>query len=92
MEARAKDMIDGVLRRRLDLVSGRLALVEDSLEFTLVPWRPILERQLGKRLSSLMRASCLNWPLDRELSGPTIFPPRLEPQKNKSRDFAQCGW
>lgn len=41
--AEAGERIDGMLRRRLDLVSGRFTLVEQSREFTPVPWRPALE-------------------------------------------------
>jgi hypothetical protein len=37
--------IKGVDRRRLDLPCGCFALLEH--EFTLVPWRSVLERSLG---------------------------------------------
>jgi len=36
--------IEGVYRRRLDLVSGRFAVIERSREFMLVPWRPVRKR------------------------------------------------
>jgi hypothetical protein len=40
--------IEGALRRRLDLASGRFALIDNGREFTLVPWRPVLEHAIGR--------------------------------------------
>src|SRR3546814_10321483 len=58
VEARAGEAIEGRLVRRMDLASGRFALVEKSREFTLVPWKPGLERQLGKdRKSTRLNSS-----------------------------------
>ncbi|WP_313802256.1 DUF3363 domain-containing protein [Sphingobium sp.] len=39
---------EGVYRRRVDLISGRFAVLERSRDFTLVPWRPVLERRIGQ--------------------------------------------
>ena len=71
-EARPGERIEGVLRRRVDLTSGRFALVEKSREFTLVPWRPALERQIGKQVAGVMRPDGVNWRFGRELGGPVI--------------------
>jgi hypothetical protein len=64
--------IEGVYRRSIDLVSGRFALVERSRDFTLVPWRPALERQVGKSVSGLMRGDGISWSIGRGRSGPSI--------------------
>ena len=64
--------IVGVLRRRVDLVSGRFALIEKSHEFTLVPWRPMLERQIGKPVSGIVRGDGVNWSIGRGRNGPSI--------------------
>lgn len=61
--------VAGQLSRRIDLVSGRFALVERSQEFTLVPWRPVLERQVGKDVSGIIRADGINWRFSRGRSG-----------------------
>lgn len=37
----------GVYRRSLQLVSGRFAMVDDRLAFSLVPWRPVINDRLG---------------------------------------------
>ncbi|MET3780793.1 type IV secretory pathway VirD2 relaxase [Brevundimonas sp. 1080] len=41
-----------VYRRRLNLASGRFALIDDGRGFSLVPWRPAMERYLGQVLPS----------------------------------------
>lgn len=64
--------VEGLLRRRVDLVSGRFALIEKSREFTLVPWRPMLERQIGKPVSGILRGDGINWSIGRGRGGPTI--------------------
>jgi hypothetical protein len=64
--------VEGVYRRSVDLVSGRFALIERSRDFTLVPWRPALEKQVGKAVSGLMRSDGINWSVGRGRSGPTI--------------------
>ena len=64
--------IEGVYRRPVDLVSGRFALVERSRDFTLVPWRPVLDRQMGNKVSGLMRSDGVSWRFGRERGGPSI--------------------
>jgi type IV secretory pathway VirD2 relaxase len=51
------DRVDGVYRRRLVLASGRFAMIEDGLGFTLVPWSPSLQRHLGRQVSGVAQAS-----------------------------------
>ena len=61
-----------IRRRELLGVSGRYALVEQSRDFTLVPWRPALEKQLGNRVYGLMRADGVSWRIGRDRAGPDI--------------------
>ena len=72
VEARSGDAIEGRLIRKVELVSGRYALVENTKEFTLVPWRPVLENQLGNAASGIMRADGVSWKFGRGRSGPEI--------------------
>jgi type IV secretory pathway VirD2 relaxase len=51
-----RDEVSGVYRRRLDLASGRFAMIDDGTGFSLVPWRPPLERNLGRSVSGLAGA------------------------------------
>ena len=58
--------IEGTFRRRLELASGSFALIEKSHEFTLVPWREVLERSMGKRVSGIMRGEAVSWEIGRK--------------------------
>lgn len=71
VEARAGEAIEGRLLRRVDLTSGRFALVEKSREFTLVPWRQVLEQHVGKQVGGVMRGDRITWRFSRG-RGPTI--------------------
>lgn len=71
-ESRSGERIDGVFRRRVDLISGRFALVERAHDFTLVPWRPTLDRALGKPVSGLVRDAGVSWTIGRSRQGPAI--------------------
>ncbi|MFE0757020.1 relaxase/mobilization nuclease domain-containing protein [Inquilinus sp. NPDC058860] len=55
-EAVAGDPVGGTYRRRFDLASGRFAMIDDGLGFSLVPWSPTLERRLGQEVSGIVRA------------------------------------
>jgi type IV secretory pathway VirD2 relaxase len=66
-EAEAGSRIEGVLRRRLDLASGRFALVENGRDFSLVPWRPVLARALGQQVSGVVRRDGgVSWTIGRQ--------------------------
>lgn len=71
-EAKSGTRIEGIYRRHVDLASGQFAVIEKSREFTLVPWRPVLERNLGKSVSGVMRGDAISWTLGRQRGGPTI--------------------
>ena len=65
-ETRDGERVEGTYRRRVDLVSGRYALVEKSREFTLVPWRPVLDRHVGKSVGGMMRGEDVSWTIGRQ--------------------------
>jgi type IV secretory pathway VirD2 relaxase len=46
--------VAGLYRRRVTLSSGRFAMIDDGLGFQLVPWRPALERHLGRQVTGAM--------------------------------------
>ena len=72
VEATAGARIEGRLTRMIELTSGRYALVEKSREFTLVPWRPVLERQIGKPVAGVMWGDGISWTFGRQRTGPSI--------------------
>jgi type IV secretory pathway VirD2 relaxase len=71
-EVRPNEQVNGRLVRAVDMASGRHALIERSRDFTLVPWRPVLERHIGKPVSGIMRDGGINWTIGRQRSGPSI--------------------
>lgn len=64
--------VEGILRRRVDLASGRFALVENGRDFTLVPWRPVLERHMGREVSGVAQHGGISWSIGRGRGGPSI--------------------
>jgi hypothetical protein len=46
--------VGGAYRRSIVLASGRFAVIEHSQEFTLVPWRPVLEQARGRSISGIL--------------------------------------
>jgi type IV secretory pathway VirD2 relaxase len=71
VEPQPGERVEGVYRRRLDLASGRFALIEKSREFTLVPWRSVLERNLGKPVEGIVRGDAISWALGRQRGAPS---------------------
>lgn len=59
--------VAGTFRQRLDLASGRFAMIDDGLGFSLVPWTPQLERHLGQTVTGTMTPSGgIDWSLGRK--------------------------
>jgi type IV secretory pathway VirD2 relaxase len=54
MLSKPGDPVSGVYQQRLDLVSGRFAVIGDGLGFQLVPWSRGLEEHLGKSVRGVM--------------------------------------
>lgn len=65
------ERIEGIYLRPVNLVSGRFALIERSRDFILVPWRPVLERHLGRQVFGRLRGDGISWHLARQ-RGPSI--------------------
>lgn len=57
--------VSGVYRRSFTLASGRLAMLDDATGFSLVPWRPVIERRLGQSMSAVVRGQFVSWEFGR---------------------------
>ena len=66
LETKNGDDVNGIYRRHVDLASGKFAVIETSREFTLVPWRDVLERQIGKQVSGFARGEGISWTIGRQ--------------------------
>lgn len=69
VEAKSGERLEGRFARTVELVSGRHALIERSRDFTLVPWRPVLDRHVGKAVYGIVRDSGINWTLGPQRRG-----------------------
>jgi len=59
--------IAGIYRERVALASGRFAMIDDGLGFQLVPWRPALEKDLGREVRGVMApGGRVDWDLGRK--------------------------
>jgi len=60
--------VSGQLMGSTQLASGRFAMIDDGLGFSLVPWRPILEQHLGRHISGVaMPGGGVDWSFARKL-------------------------
>ncbi|UZZ08664.1 relaxase/mobilization nuclease and DUF3363 domain-containing protein [Ectopseudomonas mendocina] len=63
--------VNGIYRRSVQLASGRYALLDDGVGFSLVPWKPVIEQKLGQSVSALIQGNSVSWQLGRQ-RGPSI--------------------
>jgi len=59
------ETVSGTFTGTVQLTSGKFATVEKSHEFTLVPWRPVIDRQLGKEVTGIVQGGSVTWQLGR---------------------------
>jgi len=55
--------LSGLYREAITRPSGKYAVIEKSKEFTLVPWRETMDRNLGKSISGIVRGQTISWTL-----------------------------
>ncbi|MBG6570350.1 relaxase/mobilization nuclease and DUF3363 domain-containing protein [Pseudomonas aeruginosa] len=63
--------VSGIYRRSVQLASGRYALLDDGIGFSLVPWKPVIEHRLGQSVSAVLQGNGVSWQLGRQ-RGPSI--------------------
>jgi type IV secretory pathway VirD2 relaxase len=62
------NVVSGQLVGSTQLSSGRFAMIDDGLGFSLVPWRPALEQHIGRQISGVATpGGDVNWSLGRKL-------------------------
>ncbi len=60
--------VAGIYRRSVMLASGRYAMLDDGMGFSLVPWKPVIERKLGQEIAAMVRGSAVSWEIGRQRS------------------------
>jgi type IV secretory pathway VirD2 relaxase len=63
------EQIEGICRRSVTVGDQRYAVIEKAREFSLVPWRPVLERAVGKPVSGVMREGPISWTIGARTRG-----------------------
>ncbi|QCX48228.1 relaxase/mobilization nuclease and DUF3363 domain-containing protein [Ralstonia pseudosolanacearum] len=53
--------VAGIYRRSVMLTSGRYAMLDDGMGFSLVPWKPVIELRLGQQLAATVRDNRVSW-------------------------------
>jgi len=67
-EAPINGEIAGKYIRSINRPSGKFAVVERGKDFTLVPWRDVLERNHGKSIMGIVREGQITWRLSKNRS------------------------
>ena len=60
------ETVSGTFTGAVQLSSGKFAIVERSHEFTLVPWRPVIDRQRGREVTGIVQGGSVSWQLGRQ--------------------------
>lgn len=55
--------ISGTFRRSLIVASGRFAMLDDGVGFSLVPWRPVIDGHIGQVVTGITRGDHVSWSL-----------------------------
>lgn len=58
--------VAGVYRRSVMLASGRYAMLDDGMGFSLVPWKPVIEQRLGQQVAATVRGGGVSWEIGRQ--------------------------
>jgi len=63
---KAGELVSGTLAGSANLASGRYAMIDDGLGFSLVPWQPVLDRRIGQHIAGIARGEGIEWTFGRK--------------------------
>jgi len=58
--------VEGVFQETIERPSGKFAVIERSRDFTLVPWRPVMEKSLGRSISGRISGGGISWDVTKQ--------------------------
>jgi type IV secretory pathway VirD2 relaxase len=62
------ESVRGKFTGAVQLASGKFAMVENAFDFQLVPWRPVIDKQLGREVAGVVRdGGGIEWKIGRSL-------------------------
>ncbi|WP_345797207.1 relaxase/mobilization nuclease and DUF3363 domain-containing protein [Castellaniella sp. MT123] len=65
------ERVTGIYRRNVLLASGRFAVLDDGMGFSLVPWKPVIDQRLGQSIVATVRGNSVSWEIGRQ-PGPFV--------------------
>jgi Protein of unknown function (DUF3363) len=66
--AEAGEQVQGKFSGTVQLASGKFAMIENALEFQLVPWRPVIDDRLGREITGVvLDGGGIEWRIGRVL-------------------------
>jgi hypothetical protein len=63
---RAGEHVSGKLVGSANLASGRFAMIDNGIEFSLVPWQEVLDRRTGQHIAGIAREGGSEWSFGRK--------------------------
>jgi hypothetical protein len=66
LPAHAGEYVSGKLVGSASLASGRYAMIDSGLEFSLVPWQEVLDRRVGQHIAGIAREGGIDWSFGRK--------------------------
>jgi type IV secretory pathway VirD2 relaxase len=64
---KAGEYVSGKLVVSIQLASGRFAMIDDGLGFSLVPWQPVLDKRIGQHITGTVHdGGGIEWSLGRK--------------------------
>lgn len=63
---KAGEHVSGRLAGSTSLASGRYAMIDDGLGFSLVPWQQLLDRRIGQHITGIARDDGIEWTFGRK--------------------------
>jgi hypothetical protein len=66
LPVQAGEYVSGKLVGSINLASGRFAMIDNGIEFSLVPWQDVLDRRIGQHIVGIAREGGTEWGFGRK--------------------------
>lgn len=60
------ETVSGRFTGTVQLSSGEFATLEKAHDFSIVPWRPVLEGQIGREVTGVVQRKAVSWQLGQQ--------------------------
>lgn len=66
LPVQASEYVSGKLAGSANLASGRYAMIDNGIEFSLVPWQEVLDRRIGQQIGGIAQEGGIEWSFGRK--------------------------